>query len=66
MIPIKHIFRKEWVPVGLMGKVYVRDNGNCVVGQRCDCSDGIAIPGSSWHVLSRSDTDVVRILFYPK
>ena len=55
--------RPEWSVVGLLGKIYVRDNGACVVGQRCDCRNGIAVPGSRFFVLARSSPDVVRVLF---
>jgi hypothetical protein len=54
--------RKEWAPVGMMGKVYVRDNGQCVPGSKCDCKDGIAVPGNTWYILSRSSSNVIRIL----
>ena len=50
----------------MMGKLYVRDDGNCVVGDKCDCLNGIAVPGTAWPVLSRSDTDTIKILFYIK
>ena len=55
--------RPEWTPVGLLGKVCVRDNGTCVVGQKCDCLNGVAVPGSKWRVLARKDTDVIQILY---
>jgi hypothetical protein len=55
--------RVEWDPIGLMGKVYVRDNGKCKPGEKCDCKNGIAVPGSKWSVLSRSDKNVIRILY---
>ena len=51
---------------GLLGKVYVRDNGDCTVGDTCDCSNGVAVPGNTWQVLSRNAPDVVRILYIPK
>jgi oligoribonuclease (3'-5' exoribonuclease) len=57
--------RKEWAPVGLLGKVFVRDNGLCQVGDRCNCENGIAIPGQKWPVLSRHSPQVIRILFLP-
>jgi len=53
--------RKEWSPVGLMGKLYVKDNGQCVVGERCDCVNGIAVPGTKWLVSKRSSPNVIRI-----
>ena len=56
--------RPEWSPVGMMGKLFVRDDGQCVVGSRCDCVNGIAVPGTRWPVLSRSDTDTIRILYW--
>ena len=54
--------RKEWIPVGMLGKLYVRDNGECVVGQYCDCLNGIAVPGSKWMVMARSSANVIKIL----
>ena len=55
--------RKEWSPIGLLGKLYVYDNGTCVVGGRCDCVNGVAVPGTTWPVLTRSATNVIRILY---
>ena len=55
--------RPEWMPVGLLGKIYVRDNGLCKVGSKCSCRDGIAIPGNRWYILSRSSPNVIRVLF---
>lgn len=55
--------RKEWDPVGLMGKLYVRDDGNCVVGQKCSCSNGIAVPGTDWYVMERKTPNIIRILY---
>jgi len=55
--------RKEWSPVGLMGKIYVRDNGLCLAGQKCSCQTGIAVPGNDWRVLKRINSNVIQILF---
>jgi len=60
---VPRIARKEWTPVSLIGKVRVRDNGECKVGMKCDCDNGIAVPGNKWHVLKRIDEDVILILF---
>lgn len=46
-----------------MGKIYVRDDGTCIVGQKCSCNNGIATAGSSWFVLQRVSANVVRILY---
>ena len=56
--------RKEWVPVSMLGKVYVRDNGKCKVGQKCTSdSTGRAVPGNKWRVIGRSAPDIIRILY---
>jgi trimeric autotransporter adhesin len=56
--------RIEWIPVGMLGKIYVRDDGTTQVGQKCDCVDGIAVSGNTWRVLERTGPNVVRILFH--
>ncbi len=59
--------RIEWEIIGMLGKIYLRDNGECVPGKRCDVTDGgIAIPGRTWYVLSRSGPNVIRIDFRSK
>lgn len=55
--------RREWIPVGMIGKMYARDNGECRVGRQCDRVNGIAVPGTSWYVLERVEPDVIRILY---
>lgn len=55
--------RKELNPVGILGKLYVRDNGKCIVGEYCDCVDGIAIPGKIWPILERNSHNIIRILY---
>ena len=63
----------KWIPVGLLGKIYVRDDGNCVVGGLCQSNaNGIATPAGDtfspevrYRVIARSSSDpnVIRILF---
>ena len=55
--------RPEWGIVSLLGKVIVRDDGTCVVGQKCSCSGGIAVPGTDWIVMERMSADTILILF---
>ncbi len=55
--------RPEWQIVALLGKVYIRDNGQCTVGKKCDCKGGIAVPGTKWFVMERSSPNTVRIFF---
>jgi len=46
----------------LLGPVIVRDNGECQAGGRCDCKDGIAVPGSRWKVMKRQSNTTIKIL----
>lgn len=58
--------RPEWSPVGMFGKIYVRDNGECIVDELCSAENGIAVPGKDWKVMQRISNNVIRILFIPK
>ena len=60
---IPRSMRREWSPIGMMGKLYVRDDGGCEIGGKCDCAGGIAIPGNKWYVMERSDANIIRILY---
>lgn len=62
---IVYVPRKErgWVEVGMLGKIYVRDNGLCIPGQKCSCLNGIAIPGNKWKILSRLSENIIRIIY---
>lgn len=55
--------RKEWDCVGLLGKLYVRQNGQCQVGNYCSAENGIAVPGNKWKVIQRVSDTVIRIMF---
>lgn len=61
--------RPEWSAVGIMGQVYVRDDGTCIPGQLCKCADGgIATLAeqqgfNTWIVLERTSKNTVKILF---
>lgn len=54
--------RKEWETVTLLGRVTVRQNGSCREGEKVDCVNGIAVPGSGWRVLKVQER-TVQILF---
>lgn len=41
---ISSVIKKNGAPIGLIGKLYVRDNSKCVVGNKCECQNGIAVP----------------------
>lgn len=61
--------RKEWSAVGIVGQMYVYDDGTCIPGQFCKCTDGgIATAANEsdivkWFVLERSSENTIKILF---
>lgn len=56
--------RNEWSMVGLLGQMYVKDDGTCYAGKKCDCGEsGIATKGDTWYVLERIDRNTIKILF---
>lgn len=49
------------------GVVEVSDDGLCIIGNKCNCADGVAVPAvcgqnGEWFVLSRVDEQNIRIL----
>lgn len=63
--------RPEWQIVGLLGKVYVYDDGTCTIGSKCTVnSEGVATDGDKYYVLERRDNvdesgyGVIKILFF--
>lgn len=72
---IERTRRSEWVRVNLMGKVIVKDNGECVPGQYCQPytgklikNFGTAVPASNdvnikkFYVISRLSKNTILIL----
>lgn len=62
---IRRSERPEWQIVGLMGKLYVRDNGTCVVNGYAGVSNGIAIKSdnkTNMRVMERINDTVIRVL----
>ena len=62
---IKRSERPEWQIVGMMGKLYVRDDGSCVVNGYADVKDGIATKASgktNMRVMERVADNIVRVL----
>nr|WP_092070608.1 peptidase G2 autoproteolytic cleavage domain-containing protein [Dendrosporobacter quercicolus]NSL48312.1 hypothetical protein [Dendrosporobacter quercicolus DSM 1736]SDM12654.1 Peptidase_G2, IMC autoproteolytic cleavage domain [Dendrosporobacter quercicolus] len=57
--------RPEWVPVGLLGKLRVRDDGTCAPGGYCRPNEtGVATSSADgYRVLKRTGTGQVMILF---
>ncbi|PAE44081.1 peptidase G2 autoproteolytic cleavage domain-containing protein [Bacillus sp. 7884-1] len=57
--------RPEWVAIGLLGKLLVRDNGLCKSNRFCKPNDkGIAIPSDTgYRVLRRTAPNQILILF---
>lgn len=62
---IKRADRPEWQIVGMMGKLYVRDDGSCVVNGYADVKDGIATKANgktNMRVMERVTDNIVRVL----
>lgn len=57
--------RCEWVAVGLMGKILIRDDGTCLVNGYCKPNDeGIATASSEgYRVMKRTGENQVLVLF---
>jgi hypothetical protein len=62
---IPRLQRPEWVPVGLLGKLLVRDDGTCEVNGYCKSNhEGIATKASrGFRILERKTEDQILILF---
>lgn len=57
--------RKEWYPVGLLGKLYVRDDGTAVVNGYVTANNGIATNSAektNLRVLERVNDHIIRVL----
>lgn len=62
---VNRYWRPEWDAVGLMGKLFVRDNGSCQVGSYVKPDNGIAIPSAektNMRVLKRVNDNVIQVL----
>lgn len=62
---VNRYWRPEWDAVGLMGKLFVRDNGSCQVGSYVKPDNGIAIPSAektNMRVLKRVNNNVIQVL----
>lgn len=59
--------RPEWVPVGLVGQVLVRDDGTCEVNGYCQPNDeGIATKATAgFRVIKRTGENQVLVLIKP-
>lgn len=62
---VPRLKRPEWVIVGLLGKLRVRDDGTCIPGEYCRPSDnGIASASESgYRVLERLSENQILILY---
>ena len=65
---IQRADRQEWSAVGMIGVVYVRDDGTCKVNEYCKCNDnGIASHTTdndkcSYRVIKRVTDNVIQII----
>jgi len=54
--------RKEWAPIGLFGKLLVRDDGTCIPGMYCKPMGGIATSSvSGLRVMKRLSPNIVMV-----
>nr|WP_245996153.1 peptidase G2 autoproteolytic cleavage domain-containing protein [Paenibacillus taihuensis] len=64
---VPRLNRPEWVAVGMVGKLLVRDDGTCQPGSLCKPSDNghatAATTGSGCYVLKRTGPNQVLVLF---
>lgn len=62
---ISRLQRKEWVSVGLLGQIRMRDNGKCEVNKYCTVGDGgIAIPAKEgYRIVERTGENQIVIVF---
>lgn len=61
----KRADRPEWQIVGMMGKLYVRDDGTCEINGYADVKDGIATKATgktSMRVMERVNDSIIRVL----
>lgn len=57
--------RKEWSPIGLMGKLIVVDNGKCKPGNYIQAQNGVAIPcdhQTKARMMRRVDENHIKVL----
>ena len=62
---IRRSDRPEWQIVGMMGKLYVRDDGTCEINGYADVKDGIATKATvktNMRVMERINDSIVRVL----
>jgi hypothetical protein len=60
---IPRSMRKEWAPVGLVGKVLVRQDGTLTVGGFAGCKNGIATSATSgYRVLKVINENMAQVL----
>ena len=62
---VKRADRPEWQIVGMMGKLYVRDDGSCVVNGYADVVNGIATKATektNMRIMERINDSIVRVL----
>lgn len=56
--------RREWSPIGLLGKLYVYDDGTCKVGGYCKPNEnGIATNSDTGYRVIAKENGLVKILF---
>lgn len=57
--------RKEWSAIGMLGVLYVRDDGSCKVNGFCKLADGGIATASDtgYRVVKRVTDNIVEVIF---
>jgi hypothetical protein len=60
---IPRMHRKEWSPIGLVGKVFVRQDGTLKINGHASCKNGIATNGNEgYRVLKIVNDEIALVL----
>lgn len=62
LVYVPRMYRKEWSPIGLLGKVHVRQDGSLKVGGYADCKNGIATNGTIGYKVLKIINDKVALV----
>jgi hypothetical protein len=62
---VTRLQRREWIAVGLLGKLLVRDDGSCWVNGYCRPNDDAIATASScgYRVMERTGPNQVLVMF---
>ncbi|MCQ2351252.1 MAG: hypothetical protein MJ003_04685 [Paludibacteraceae bacterium] len=60
---IPRMYRKEWSPIGLLGKLRIRHDGTLAVGGHCRCNDnGMATASDTGYIVMEVNSDNIATI----